>query len=87
MLGQLSVDPRDLAAAQRVMQTRTDLADVLAAVRADRGPAELTRTLDDLVGALSSATDDGVTEESADRIGTDLAAVGRAVQPACGYPA
>ena len=87
VLGRLSAEPWNLAATRQVGQARADLADVLAAARADRGPAELTRALEDLVGALGSATDAGVTEATADRIGTDLAAVGHAVQPACGYPA
>lgn len=87
VLGRLSAEPWNLAATREVGQARAELADVLAAARADGGPAELTRPLADLVDALRSVADAGVTEESADRIGADLAAVGHAVQPACGFPA
>ena len=86
VLGRLSAEPWNLVATRQVGQARADLADVLAAVRTDHDPAELTRPLEDLVDALGSAADAGVTEQSAARIGSDLAAVGHAVQPACGYP-
>jgi hypothetical protein len=86
LLGRLSVDPWNTTAAFQVFQSRSDLVAVLAAVRADGGSDGIAAPLQELVDALRAVSDAGVTEQSAGRIRADLAAVGRAVQPACGYP-
>jgi hypothetical protein len=86
-LGTLIADPGDRAAVAQVADAHAELEDVLADLPTGERYAEASAELEQLVGAVRSATEEPVDDGLRRRISAGLSGFGALVQPVCGFPA
>ena len=86
-IGTLTARPRDVESKLALAAAADDLRIVGEQVPRNGGTAELGASIDDLLTALTDATDGPVTDSVRSAISTGLDDVGRLVQPVCDFPA